>query len=283
MEQKRLPKACCAIMNPVRREETMHKQKKRPVALLATVFMILLIGTVGIFRFSGLWQEISFYWTDRTETELKVKAFAEEHGIFYSEYPESLIELLERNPETEAFVLNYPFRDDTEIDLSEYDLSEGVPLLMQWDHRWGYLKYGSDVVGITGCGPVCLAMAGYYVTGDDAFSPQNMVEFARKNGYYSSGNGSSWTLISEGGEKLGLKVTEIPLVKKKIMDHLKAGNPIICAMGKGDFTTSGHYIVLVGTENGLIRVNDPNSYANSERLWSYEEMESQFRNLWAIE
>ena len=180
-------------------------------------------------------------------------------------------------------MLNYPFRNEAAVEAFSCDRSQGVPLMMQWDQRWGYIKYGSDVVGITGCGPVCLAMAGYYVTGDDAFSPQNMVEFARKNGYYSSGNGSSWTLISEGGEKLGLKVTEIPLVKKKIMDHLKAGNPIICAMGKGDFTTSGHYIVLVGTENGLIRVNDPNSYANSERLWSYEEMESQFRNLWAIE
>ena len=83
--------------------------------------------------------------------------------------------------------------------------------------------------------------------------------------------------------KLGLQVTEIPLVKKKIMDNLNAGNPIICAMGKGDFTTSGHYIVLVGTEEGLLRVNDPNSYANSEKLWSYEELESQFRNLWVIQ
>ena len=46
----------------------------------------------------------------------------------------------------------------------------------------------------------------------------------------------------------------------------EAGNPIICAMGKGDFTSSGHYIVLVGTENGLVRVNDPNSYANSENF-----------------
>jgi len=260
----------------------MHKQKKRLVALLATVFMILLIGTVGILRFSGLWQEVSFYWTERTETELKVKAFAEEQGIFYSEYPKSLIELLERNPETEAFVLNYPFRDSAELGTFEYDLTEGVPLLMQWDTRWGYLKYGSDVVGITGCGPVCLAMAGYYVTGDDAFSPDKMVKFAAENGYYSPGNGSSWTLISEGGVKLGLDVTEIPLVKKRITDNLEAGNPIICAMGKGDFTTSGHYIVLVGLEDGKIRVNDPNSYANSEKLWSYEEIEGQIRNLWVI-
>ena len=82
--------------------------------------------------------------------------------------------------------------------------------------------------------------------------------------------------------ELGLDVTEIPLVKKRITDNLEVGNPIICAMGEGNFTTSGHYIVLVGLEDGLIRVNDPNSYANSEKLWSYEELEGQIRNLWVI-
>lgn len=259
------------------------KEKRKKFSSVLTVVLVLIIGIIGFLNIPNLWTELTFYWYDRTETELKVKAYAEEKGIFYAEYPQSLIDLLERNPETEAFVLNYPFRDELALEAVSYDLAQGVPLMMQWDMRWGYLKYGSDVVGITGCGPVCLAMAGYYVTGDEAFNPANMVEFAKQNGYYSPGSGSSWTLISEGGVKLGLQVTEIPLVKKKIMDNLNAGNPIICAMGKGDFTTSGHYIVLVGTEDGLIRLNDPNSYANSEKLWSYEEMESQFRNLWVIQ
>ena len=261
----------------------MTAKKRARWKILITVVLMVLIAVLGLVKIPGLWTEVSFYWYDHTETELKVKAYAEEMGIFYAEYPQSLIELLERNPETEDFVLNYPFRDEVVQEAFSYDRSAGVPLMMQWDRRWGYLKYGSDVVGITGCGPVCLAMAGYYVTGDETFHPANMVEFARKNGYYSPGNGSSWTLISEGGVTLGLQVTEIPLVKKKIMDNLAAGNPIICAMGKGDFSSSGHYIVLVGTENGLIRVNDPNSYANSEKLWSYEEMENQFRNLWVIQ
>lgn len=258
------------------------KRKKRFAAAL-TVALVLIIAAVGITQFPAIWTELTFYRYEHTDTELKVKAYAEEMGIFYVSYPQSMIDLLERNPETEDFVLSYPFRDEIAMEAFSYDRTEGVPLMMQWDKRWGYLKYGSDVVGITGCGPVCLAMAGYYVTGDESFSPENMVEFAKRGGYYSPGSGSSWTLISEGGVKLGLQVTEIPLVKKKIMDHLEAGNPIICAMGKGDFTTSGHYIVLVGTQDGLIRVNDPNSYANSEKLWSYEEMESQFRNLWVIE
>ena len=66
------------------------------------------------------------------------------------------------------------------------------------------------------------------------------------------------------------------------MDNLEAGNPIICAMGPGDFTTAGHYIVMVGTRDGKIQVNDPNSILNSEKLWTYEDIEGQIRNLWVI-
>lgn len=258
--------------------------KKKKFGLLVTVLLVVLIGILSAGKIKNLYRELSFYWTEHTQAELKVKAYAEEHGIFYSEYPQSLIDLLERNPEAEDFVLSYPFREEQTEQAFSYDPAEGVPLLMQWDKRWGYLRYGSDVVGLTGCGPMCLAMAGCYVTGDDeTFQPSNIVEFASKNGYYSKGNGSSWTLISEGGVKLGLDVKEVPLVKKKIMNYLEAGHPIICAMGKGDFTTTGHYIVLVGTQDGKLRVNDPNSYANSEALWSYEQLESQFRNLWVIQ
>ena len=252
------------------------RTKKRKWLLILVVLMVL--GAVG----QKLWRDLTFGLTEHTAAELTVKAYAEAQGIAYSDYPRSLIDLLERNPETEAFVLNYPFREDEQIDMSEFDRSEGVPLMMQWDTRWGYMRYGADVVGLTGCGPVCLAMAGYYVTGDERFSPDRMVAFSLDNGYCTWGSGTSWTLISEGGVKLGLDVTEIPLVKQRIMDNLEAGNPIICVMGPGDFTSSGHYIVLVGTEDGKILVNDPNSHANSEKLWTYEQMESQFRNLWVI-
>ena len=113
-------------------------------------------------------------------------------------------------------------------------------------------------------------------------TPDKIAGFAQRNGYYEAGYGSSWTLISEGAEKLGLKATELPLVKKKMVNALEAGNPVILAMGPGDFTTAGHYIVLTGVEDGKFRVNDPNSRENSQRLWSYEEIEGQIRNIWAI-
>ena len=225
---------------------------------------------------------MSFSWTNRSAAEKEVKAFAEEKGISYGEYPQAIIDLYESNPETRDFVLNYPFREEVKVDLSAYQDSQGVPLFLQWDPMWGYQDYGSSCIAITGCGPTCLAMVGYYLTGDSNMSPDQIAKFAQQNGYYSSGSGSSWTLISEGAAQLGLTATELPLVKKKITNALEEGNPVILAMGPGDFTTTGHYIVLTGVKDGKFQVNDPNSRLRSQKLWSYEELEDQIRNIWAI-
>lgn len=254
----------------------------RRLLLLAVVGALAVVTVQNLDKIEGIYRELTFYSAEHTQTEIYVKEYADAHGLRYSDYPASLIALLERNPETETFVLEYPTYEKGDWDLSEYENCESVPLFLQWDQRWGYETYGLDCIGITGCGPTCLAMAGYYLTGDESFNPATVAEFAEKNGYYAKGYGSSWTLISEGGVKLGLDVTEIPLVKKRIVDNVAVDNPIILAMGAGNFTTSGHYIVITGMENGAFRVNDPNSTENSARLWTYEELEPEIRNLWVI-
>ncbi len=259
------------------------RRKERKVLVVA--WLLLLVVLLGLMWQPAvkLWRDLTFSWGEHTVAELKVKEYADEHGLRYSDYPRSMIELLERNPETERFVLEYPVYQQEAFRMEEAFSRETVPLFLQWDQRWGYTRYGSDVMGITGCGPTCLAMAGYYLTGDERFTPSAVADFAQKNGYYERGYGSSWTLISQGGVELGLEVTELPLVKQRMVEHLEAGNPIICAMGPGYFTQTGHYIVLTGVEDGAFRVNDPNSRANSSRLWRYEDIESQIRNIWVIQ
>jgi len=256
-------------------------KKNKKFWLGLTLALVLLIGVLGA-KPAWYWiQDLTFYWQDRTETEIKVKTFAEEKGLFFAQYPKSLIELLERNPETEDFVLHYPLRQEENIDLSAYDRST-VPLFLQWDPMWGYERYGSDFLAVTGCGPTCLAMAGYYLTGSNNMNPAEIAAFAEENGYYASGYGSSWTLISQGSTRLGLTATELPLVKQKMTDALEAGHPVILALGQGDFTTTGHYIVLTGYEDGFFTVNDPNSRIRSAQTWTYEQLEGQIRNIWEI-
>ena len=89
-------------------------------------------------------------------------------------------------------------------------------------------------------------------------------------------------------EHFGMKLT-VTEDAQEALRFLQEGRGMIIANTYGDrpehigvFSDSGHYIVLVGTENGLIRVNDPNSRVNSEKLWTYEQLEGQIRNIWAI-
>ena len=247
------------------------------LVILAALLLPLLLVKPGYY----LYRELEYKYGNPTETEQMVHAYADLVEIPYGAYPKNLIALLETSPEAKDFVLDYPFREDAMPDLSAYP-RDTVPLFLQWDPMWGYEKYGSSYLAVTGCGPTCLAMAGYYLTGDSNMTPHQIAQFAQKNGYYEAGYGSSWTLISEGAGKLGLKAEELPLVKKKITDALAGGNPVILAMGAGDFTSSGHYIVLAGVEDGQFVVNDPNSRIRSGKLWSYEQLEDQIRNIWAI-
>ncbi|MBQ3194399.1 MAG: C39 family peptidase [Oscillospiraceae bacterium] len=255
---------------------------KKPLIGLLCILALLLTALLGAKPLYNLYRDLSFSWEERSEQAWEIKAFAESRNISIGEYPWEIIALYENNPETRDFVLNYPFREDVKQDLSAYEGSTTVPLFLQWDSMWGYSDYGSSCIAVTGCGPTCLAMVGYYLTGDDNMNPREIAKFAQREGYYESGYGSSWTLISEGAGKLGLTAKELPLVKKKITDALANGSPVILALGKGDFTSSGHYIVLTGYEDGAFTVNDPNSRIRSEKQWTYEQLESQIRNIWAI-
>ena len=208
--------------------------------------------------------------------------FALKNRILITEWPEELVELLDKNPETKDFVLDYPLLKDSspEIDLSEHTDTDSVPLLFQWDQRWGYNQYAGELMGLSGCGPTCLSMVCLYLLDDPTYTPKYIAEFAEENGYSVDGNGSAWTLISSGGVELGLDVTEIPLDENRIIRNLEVGNPIICVMGSGDFTTTGHFIIITGYEDGMVTVNDPNSKARSEQLWDLKSVMTQIRNLW---
>lgn len=212
-----------------------------------------------------------------------------ENGGFFEEmtakdYTEELSALAERNPEAAEFAANYPLYKggSGEYTMSDFeDLSE-IPHFMQWDMRWGYEEYAGSLMGLSGCGPVCLSMVAVYLRGDISLDPLYVATFAEENGYAENGNGTKWTLMSKGAEELGLRSRELPLHKQTMIDELDSGKPIICIMGAGDFTSLGHFIVITDYSDEGFSVLDPNSVSRSQQKWTYERIESQIRNLWAF-
>lgn len=195
-----------------------------------------------------------------------------------------LEELLENNQEAAEFVAGYRERDTyigQSIDLTEDFETGTVPLLMQWDKRWGYDVYGDSIIGLSGCGPTCLTMAYLYFTEDTTENPRTMAEFADENGFYTVG-GTSWSLWTEGAELLGLSGQELPLDEKRMKSALDNDGLIVCSMRPGDFTTTGHFILIRGYDEEGFFVNDPNRMAHSQRQWSYKDLSRQIKNLWVL-
>lgn len=197
--------------------------------------------------------------------------------------PDSLLELKEKYPETADFVDSYAEYQDTEFDMDISDeIVEGeIPLFIQWDKRWGYCMYGNDFFGVNGCGPTCLAMVVCGLTNDSEYNPYDIAMFSMSNDYYISGQGTSWNLMTEGARNLGLTVESGNITQWYIEHNLSSQSPMICSMEPGDFTYTGHFIVLTGIdEDGKIIVNDPNSYINSKKHWEISDLLPQIKSIW---
>lgn len=205
-----------------------------------------------------------------------------------SSYPDEILEMVLKNPETIDYAIDYPgnyplMGSGHDINISGDYITGQIPLFLQFDKRWGYYNYGRDAMAINGCGPTALSMVIVGLTGDTTQNPKVVADFSYEHGYLE-GAGSSWTLMSIGANYFGLSAEELSLSETAILSSLKNGKPIIASMGPGDFTTTGHYIVLTGvTDQGKILVNDSNSTKRSNMEWDIDVfMKGQTRNLWVF-
>lgn len=199
------------------------------------------------------------------------------------EYPPDLIDMLSRNKNMLDFVLDFSSKKGIILENKVKEAKKGIiPLLLQWDKRWGYGNYGDTYLAINGCAPTSLSMVITGLTGKDNITPYAVSKYAEENGYYIEGIGTSWSLMTEGSRHFGVIGEEFALSKNAIYHALESGKYIICSVRKGDFTTTGHFIVLAGIQNGKLKINDPNSIERSSILWDYERIESQIKNLWVF-
>lgn len=197
--------------------------------------------------------------------------------------PQVLKDLAKKNPETVDYVNAWPGNPSQKVDISGDYIKGQIPHFLQWDLRWGYQFYGGmwpeDYMGLSGCGPTSLSMVVVGMTGNLSADPGSVAAYAEEAGYATSDNGTMWSLISEGSRHYGLEAEEVPLNENDMIAALNR-SPIICVVGPGDFTQSGHFMVLTGYENGKFTLLDPNSKSNSEKMWSYERLQDQILAMW---
>ncbi len=200
------------------------------------------------------------------------------------EYPVDLLFQLSRNSDMEEFVLGYPKYKGTISagSIDSFDKGE-IPLLLQYDERWGYGFYGDEPLVLNGCGPTALAMVYAGLTGDNSITPYEIAQYSYEVGYYDLNAGTSWLLMTDGAKHYGLDGKQVLLTRTELFDGLESGKLYIASMMPGDFTLTGHFIVLTGIKDGKIVVNDPNSTKRSNELWDYDTIAPQIKGLWSYE
>ncbi len=202
---------------------------------------------------------------------------------YYDAYPKELLAALCNNPEMLSFVKGYLDSEPVSTGgFSDEEKNEAFPLFTQWDRRWGYVPYGDSCIALSGCAPTCISMVSYALTRNPDVTPDAVAEYAMEHGYYKPGTGTTWNLMTEGSSLFGIRGMEVSLDKGVVFKHLQAGEPVICSMRPGDFTTQGHFIVLSGVVDGKITVRDPNSIARSKVLWDWDRLQTQIKNLWTF-
>lgn len=198
-------------------------------------------------------------------------------------YPPELLKALTLNQEMLGFVKGWPDSDGSVTGgFTDAELYTAHPLFIQWDERWGYYPYGDSNLGLAGCGPVCLSMVIFSLTGNADATPDKLADYSMKNRHYVSGAGTAWSLMTAAPAAYGVSAKQIGLDESVMKRCLDQGGMIICAMRPGDFTTTGHFIVIHGYNGDGFLVNDPNSRERSGKTWSFSTLKNQIKSLWGF-
>ncbi len=162
------------------------------------------------------------------------------------------------------------YNGTTVSSLGDVRFTDGVTEVVyfnQLDERWANKPYGTDNIGGYGCGPTSMSIVVSSLT-NDIVDPEEMADWAYKNGGWCSKSGSYHSLIPNTAKAWGLPVEGCTASEpQRIVDALADGKLVVAIMLKGHFTTGGHFIVLRGVQDGKILVADPASYTRSQKLW----------------
>lgn len=147
----------------------------------------------------------------------------------------------------------------------------GLTYYNQADSRWAKTPYTSSnnktqTIKSSGCGPTSAAMV--VSSSKGAILPATMAKLFVDNGYRTKSNGTAWSCWSFVADYFNFKEFSTTSNINKALDYLKTDKNkdgvsdyfIVASCNYGLFTTSGHYIVLVGYNSGTISVYDPYSY-----------------------
>lgn len=226
----------------------------------------------------------------REEAIAKIKELSRWYPALYfvyknaDQYPIELLLSGAGNPEMADFLYGYLSSDGSITGgFTNEEQPEDHPLFLQFDPRWGYMSYGTrGTVGSSGCGPACLSMAVFYLTGDRTCTPGAIAQYSLDNKYYVEGIGTSWSLLTDYPAEFGLSSYQVQLREANLKAELDKGRYLICSVREGDFTSAGHFIMIYGYDENGFKINDPKCVYRSRLSWTYKQIRNDIKATWSI-
>lgn len=166
---------------------------------------------------------------------------------------------------------------------------------MQTDPKWKNSNYSAKgetkTIGTSGCGVACTAMV-IATLKDPKVTPVETANWSMQNGYKALNQGTYYSYFIPQLKKYGIECKRLNtsnLYGKSTSTHhtealntLKNGDWLIACMGKGNWTSGGHFILVYGYEDGYVYINDPYSKSTKRIKNTWDLFAKQIKYLWAI-
>ena len=167
---------------------------------------------------------------------------------------------------------------------------------LQTDPKWAAKDYSAKgektTIGASGCGPTAMAMV-LATWADKAVTPETECAWALKHGYKAPRQGTYYGYFVPAAARYGLKARQLSWTNiygnsksplhEEARKAVEAGHLVIACMGKGLWTSSGHYVLVWNIQGNTICINDPASTRAVRTQGDYNLFKQQVKYYWVIE
>lgn len=169
---------------------------------------------------------------------------------------------------------------------------------LQTDPRWKAVDYSAKgektTIGASGCGPTAMAMV-LATWADSDVTPETECAWALSHGYKAPHSGTYYGYFVPAAKRYGLTCRRLntssiygnsgSVHHNTVRDALDRGCLVIACMGKGQWTSSGHYVLIyaIDSKAGVVYINDPASTKAVRVHGNYSVFRTQVKYYWVID
>ena len=167
---------------------------------------------------------------------------------------------------------------------------------LQTDPRWANISYSakgeSTTIGRAGCGPTAMSMV-LATWANKNVTPKTECAWALVHGYKAPHQGTYYSYFVPAARRHGLQCWQVNTTSiygnTKSPHHetarkaIENGRLVIACMGKGLWTSSGHYVLVWKIQGNTIYINDPASTRLARTQGDYSLFKQQVKYYWVIE